>query len=113
MATRAAVSIAALSLGLSSLVAQQTLRVGPARPFRTIQAAIDSALAWDRVLVDTGTYDEGLTIGKGIYVDCAGSTVRGPVRFVGIPTGQRAHFQGARIASAHQDPRPAQPPPTR
>jgi hypothetical protein len=49
------------------------LRVGPTRPYTTIQAAIDDADAGDLILVDPGVYYEAVIMWKPVHLQGAGA----------------------------------------
>ena len=65
------------SLGLVFLCTDAwaaTVTVGPSgRDFTTIQAAVDSAMAGDRIEIDAGSYSEEVAIDKDLTVVGAGS----------------------------------------
>jgi hypothetical protein len=54
------------SLVAATPVAAATLEVGSGKPYATIQAAVNAASSGDTVLVYAGTYNEDITITKGL-----------------------------------------------
>lgn len=69
---------------LPPLAAQAVLRVGPARPFATIQAAVGAAVDGDVIAVDTGTYPAFAIVGKRLAV-VADQGAGGPFTVLGAP----------------------------
>jgi large repetitive protein len=60
-------------------------RVGPTRPIRKIQAAVDQAANGDLILVDPGTYHENVIVYKNLRIQGAGawSTVIDAIHYPG------------------------------
>ena len=80
--------------------AVHVLRVGPSRPFATIQAAVDAASGVDVVLVDPGAYSGFSIDGKGgaVVVDSGTAHVSGAIDVDHVGIGQiclLADLQGA------------------
>ncbi len=62
-----------LTVGASEPASMAILRVGPTRPFASIQAAIDAADEDDLILVDPGVYDELPILYKRVRIQGAGA----------------------------------------
>ena len=51
--------------------AGQTITVGPNATYRTIESAVNSAVAGDTILVQTGTYNENVVVAKAVTIKAA------------------------------------------
>jgi hypothetical protein len=98
-----------LGVALAGNLTSQVLRVGPTRPFATIQAALTAAPAGAVIVVDPGTYPSFAVRGRGVaIVGDQGSefTIQGvagvpAIEVRGIPAGQTASI--ANVVTAHAD----------
>lgn len=88
------------STGLAAPLASDVLRVGPARPFTTISAAVATAVSGDVLLVDGGDYAEDLIVGVGVAIVADGGTAAllGRLQVVSIQEGEQLLLAGLSIA---------------
>ncbi len=63
--------IASFTAAFPVAAAGQTITVGPSATYKTIQSAVNAAVAGDTILVQTGTYNENVVVAKAVTIKAA------------------------------------------